>query len=93
MLFDPVFQKNTYVRSRLKIEPMSEISTTTNEKPRPENYKQRHKLVAAWIPIGDFEFLRGRAQAHNISVSAYIRAILVDAMEDETQAIAKSTRV
>lgn len=55
-------------------------------------YKGRHRLVAAWIPVADFELLTSRAGAHNVTISAYVRAIIVDAMEEEAEFLSKTDK-
>ena len=47
-------------------------------------YDKHHKLVAAWIPVRDFETLHRLAKANNVSLAAYLRAIIVDAIDEET---------
>ena len=52
-----------------------------------EVYGSTHKLVAAWIPTNDFEMLNQLANKHNVKLSAYLRAIIVDALQDEITTI------
>lgn len=77
---------------------MPEAAQTTNWKSRTkkpsldtkseriklsEGYRSKHKLVAVWVPSEDFEFLSEQADKHKIGLSAYVRSILVDALQDE----------
>jgi hypothetical protein len=48
-----------------------------------DGYRAKHKLVAVWVPSEDFEFLSEQADKHKIGLSAYVRSILVDALQDE----------
>ena len=42
-----------------------------------------HKSVATWILKSDFKALQDLAAKNNVSVAAYIRGIIVDAIQDE----------
>ena len=46
-------------------------------------YDKHHKLVAAWVPMRDFDALHKLAKANNVSLAAYLRAIIVDAIDEE----------
>lgn len=48
-------------------------------------YEKSHKNVATWIPIKDFELLQELANKHKVRLAAYLRAIIVDALQDEQQ--------
>ena len=50
-------------------------------------YGTNHKLVAAWIPTNDFELLNQLANKHHVKISAYLRAIIVDALQEELYTI------
>jgi hypothetical protein len=47
-------------------------------------YDKHHKLVAAWVPMRDYEALHRLAKANKVSLAAYLRAIIVDAIDEET---------
>lgn len=44
---------------------------------------ENDKSVATWITMKDFAYLQHLAFANNVTVASYIRAIIVDALEDE----------
>jgi hypothetical protein len=48
-----------------------------------ESWDDLHKPVGTWLSLKDFELLRQLAQANNVGVAAYVRAIIVDALQDE----------
>ena len=50
----------------------------------PRHYGSAHKLAATWIPTKDFELLQQLAKTNKVRLSAYIRAIIVDALNEET---------
>lgn len=49
-----------------------------------DQWSDSKKFVATWLSIQDFELLRTLSEADNVSVAAYIRAILVDAIQDQS---------
>lgn len=53
-------------------------------KPAPKTQWQHYKSVATWIPMDVFEKLQEIADSNKVSVSAYIKAIIVDAVEEES---------
>ena len=48
-----------------------------------EQCELNNRIVAAWISISDYNLLRKIAQANNVTVSTYVRGIIVDAVQDE----------
>jgi hypothetical protein len=46
-------------------------------------YKDHHKHVSAWIPMRDYEVLNRLARDNKVTLAAYLRAIIVDAVEEE----------
>ncbi len=46
-------------------------------------FDQPHKSVATWISMKDYEILQRLAQNSKVTVSLYIRAIIVDAVQEE----------
>ena len=48
-----------------------------------DGYRNNHSLVATWISKKDFEFLTQQATKHKVGLSAYVRSILIDAIQDE----------
>ena len=46
-------------------------------------YQSPHKQVATWISLTDYEQLGQLAQANHVSIAAYVRGIIVDAIQDE----------
>ena len=53
---------------------------------------QHYKSVATWIPIDVFERLQKVAEFDNVSVSAYIKAIIVDAVNEQEHILAVNTK-
>lgn len=49
-------------------------------KPNPMKH---HKPVATWLLLKDVEMLQQLASKNNVSVAAYVRAIIVDALAEE----------
>ena len=47
-------------------------------------FEEANKPVTTWIPKDDYYLIRSLAERHNITVSAYIRAIIVDVIQEET---------
>ena len=54
---------------------------------------KHYKPVATWLPVDVIEALQQISELNNVSVSAYIKAIIVDAVEEELNllAVKKST--
>ena len=50
-------------------------------------YDTQHKFVGTWVPVEDVAFLSKLAKANKVSLAAYVRAIIVDAVEEERAAI------
>ena len=48
-------------------------------------YKAQHKLVATWVPTEDFALLQHLAFTHSVPLASYLRAILIDALEEERE--------
>jgi hypothetical protein len=48
-----------------------------------DNWGIAHRPVGTWVSVQDFEALKRLAQAHNIRMSAYLRAIITDAIQEE----------
>jgi hypothetical protein len=46
-------------------------------------FEEANKPVTTWIPKDDYYLIRSLAEKHNITVSAYIRAIIVDVIQEE----------
>lgn len=44
-----------------------------------------HKSIATWILKTDFEQLQQLAAKNNVTIAAYLRAIIVDALQDEAE--------
>jgi hypothetical protein len=53
------------------------------ERLRPNIFKERHRPVGAWLSLKDFELFQGLAKKNKVSVSLYLRAIIVDILEEE----------
>jgi len=47
-------------------------------------FEEANKPVTTWIPKDDYYLIRSLAEKHNITVSAYIRAIIVDVIQEES---------
>jgi hypothetical protein len=54
-------------------------------------YKTPHKPVATWITVQDYALLQHLAFKHKVRVASYIRAILIDALEEEREAMVCKT--
>lgn len=50
-------------------------------------FDESHKLVATWISLKDFELLEQLARTNNVKLAAYVRAIIVDAIQEEIYTI------
>lgn len=50
---------------------------------RPAVFKNRNKPVGTWVSLKDFETLQMLAKKNNVSMSLYLRAIIVDVLEEE----------
>lgn len=46
-------------------------------------YASSNKSVAAWIPIRDYEILQQLARRSKVSIAMYVRAIIIDATQEE----------
>lgn len=46
-------------------------------------YEARHRQVNTWVPTRDYELLVKLAALSKVKLSVYLRAIIVDAMQDE----------
>lgn len=46
-----------------------------------------HKSIATWILKTDFESLQQLAVKNNVTVAAFLRAIIVDALQDEAELV------
>jgi len=46
-------------------------------------YEAHHRPVATWVTIEDFKLLQKLAEIHKLKLSVYLRAIIVDALQDE----------
>lgn len=46
-------------------------------------YNTEHKFVGTWVPVKDVALLRKLATDSNVTLAAYVRAILVDAVQEE----------
>lgn len=53
-------------------------------------YQSPHKQVATWLSLTDYQQLGQLAQANRVSIAAYVRAIIVDAIQEES-CISKSS--
>lgn len=42
-----------------------------------------HKPVGTWLSAKDFDLLKIIAERNNVAVAAYVRGIIVDAIQDE----------
>ena len=52
---------------------------------RVNEYRKTHRLVATWISDKDFDSLKSLASTNKVRLAAYVRAILIDALQDEAQ--------
>ena len=50
-------------------------------------YDGNMKSVATWIPMRDFAMLQHLAFVNKVSVAAYIRGIIIDAVQDEVYSV------
>lgn len=50
-------------------------------------YEKHHKLVATWIPRKDFEHLEQLAKDNKVTLAAYVRAVIVDVLQEEASTI------
>ena len=55
-------------------------------------YRKAHRLVATWISEKDFDLLKRLATTNRVRLSAYVRAILIDALQEEEQAVSDSIK-
>ena len=46
-----------------------------------------YKPVATWLPEKDLEQLQNLARENNVTVASYLRAIIVDVLQDENYTI------
>lgn len=46
-------------------------------------YGKNNKLVATWISVKDFQILEQLAHNNKVTLAAYVRAIIVDAVQEE----------
>lgn len=46
-------------------------------------YEAFHHQVNTWIPTEDYKLLTELAKVHKVKLSVYLRAIIVDALQDE----------
>lgn len=42
-----------------------------------------YKSVATWIPLETYSSLRKIAEGHNVSIATYLRAIIIDVVDEE----------
>lgn len=52
-------------------------------KKRLPTWDTRHKPVATWLRLKDYNSLQEIAERSNVGVAAYVRGIIVDAIQDE----------
>jgi len=50
-------------------------------------FKDKHGQVTTWIPKEDVAILQHLARENNVTMAAYLRAIIVDIIEDERHTI------
>ena len=51
---------------------------------KPPERVLRHP-ICTWLTVSDYETISGLAKANGVSMAAYVRAILVDAIEEERE--------
>lgn len=56
-------------------------------------FDAQHKLVAAHISIKDYQLLQQLATNNKVSIAAYVRAIIVDALQEEEICISKPSSI
>lgn len=55
-------------------------------------YENDHRPVGTWVPNKDFQALQRLASASGVSVAVYLRAIIVDAINDEEELSSSKVR-
>ena len=50
-------------------------------------FKDKHGPITTWVPLEDLAILQQLAIKHNVTLAAYIRAIIVDIIQDERHTI------
>lgn len=53
---------------------------------------RQHKPVGTWLLAEDFELLQQLAQQNNVSMSAYVKSIIIDALQDEVPTISSTNQ-
>ena len=59
----------------------------------PKTPWQHYKSVATWIPVDVFDRLQAVAKLDNVSASAYIKAIIIDAVEEQENLLASKSAI
>ena len=54
-------------------------------------YEDKHKQVSTWVAMGDFRVLQSLAAQAGVTISIYLRAIIVDAVQDELEKMNKQS--
>lgn len=47
------------------------------------DWDKNHRPVATWIPIQDYDLLQKIARDNKVKIGEYLRAIIVDALQEE----------
>lgn len=48
-----------------------------------DQYEKEHKQVTTWLSVQDYNSLFGLASKNNVNMAAYVRAIIVDVIQEE----------
>ncbi len=57
-----------------------------------KTFRERHKTVCTWITLRDCERLSALAKENGVSVAAFVRSIVVDALAEETRSFSKKQK-
>lgn len=49
-----------------------------------DSWEIERRCIATWISKPEFEALKGFADSNNVTVASFVRSIIVDAINDET---------
>ena len=50
-------------------------------------FKDKHGPVTTWVPLEDVAILQQLATKHKVTLAAYLRAIIIDIIQDERHTI------
>ncbi len=57
-----------------------------------KTFRDKHKTICTWISLDDCERLSALAKENSVSVCAFVRSIIVDAIADETRSFRKKQK-